>query len=146
MHIPSHAIKVVYVWFSEYLWIKNCMALQSLHHFFYYHNKYYLNSMKCWEIGMGPYICTNQCSSFIKLEQCPVFVQRMEVSQNSQTCPPIGRGGICSRWGFVSERLPARYCITVHFCMRSFLSRRFSCFHNLLVLFGACGSTCCASG
>ena len=75
------------------------MALQSLHQFFYYHNKN-LNNMKCWEIGMDPYIHTNQCSSFIKLEHCLVFVQHMEVSQNSQICLPIGRGGVYSRWGF----------------------------------------------
>jgi hypothetical protein len=37
------------------------MAVKSLHQFFYYHSKY-LNSMKCWEISMGPSKCTIQCS------------------------------------------------------------------------------------
>jgi hypothetical protein len=31
------------------------MAIKSLHQIFYYHSKY-LNSMKCWEISVGPSI------------------------------------------------------------------------------------------
>ena len=62
--IPSYASRVQHVQISEYLLIKTCMAIKSLHRFFYYHNKY-LNSMKCREISMGPSIPTiqyNLCS------------------------------------------------------------------------------------
>jgi hypothetical protein len=44
--MPSHASRVQHMQISEFLLIKNCMAIKSLHQFFYYHNKY-LNSMKC---------------------------------------------------------------------------------------------------
>jgi hypothetical protein len=60
VHIPSHAIKVQHVQFSEYLLIKNYMAVKSL---FYYHSKY-LNSMKCREISMGPSIHIIQIQHF----------------------------------------------------------------------------------
>jgi hypothetical protein len=46
MHIPSHTSRVQHVQISEYFLIRNCMAVKSLHQFFYYHDKY-LNSMKC---------------------------------------------------------------------------------------------------
>jgi hypothetical protein len=76
----------------------------------------------------------------------PNNYQGLEVTQNYQRTPRNGRGGVCWRWGFVSDGHPARYWITVYFCARPPLSRRFSCFRNLFVLCGACGSTCCASG
>jgi hypothetical protein len=44
--IPSHANRVQHVQISEYLLIRNCMAIKSLHQYFYYHSKY-LNGMKC---------------------------------------------------------------------------------------------------
>jgi hypothetical protein len=59
MLIPSHTNRVQHVQFSEYLLIRNCTAIKNLHQFFYYHSKY-LNSMKCWEISMGPSKCTIQ--------------------------------------------------------------------------------------
>ena len=34
VHIPSHAIRVQHVYFSEYLLIKNYMAVKSIHQFF----------------------------------------------------------------------------------------------------------------
>jgi hypothetical protein len=46
MHIPFHANRIQHVQISECFLIKNCMAVKSLHQFFYYHSKY-LNSMKC---------------------------------------------------------------------------------------------------
>jgi hypothetical protein len=52
--IPSHANRVQYVQISEYLIIKNCMAANSSHYYFYYHNKY-LNSVKCREIRLALY-------------------------------------------------------------------------------------------
>jgi hypothetical protein len=38
--IPSHAFRVEHVHFSEYLLIRNCMAIKSLHQHFYYYSKY----------------------------------------------------------------------------------------------------------
>jgi hypothetical protein len=61
MVIPSHASRVQHVHISEYLLIRNCMAIKSLDQFFYYHSKY-LNSVKCREISMSPSKCTIQCS------------------------------------------------------------------------------------
>jgi hypothetical protein len=46
---------------SEYLLVRNCIAVKSLHQFFYYHSKY-LNSVKCLEISMAPSKCINHCS------------------------------------------------------------------------------------
>jgi hypothetical protein len=63
LHIPSNASRVQHVYISEYLLIKNCMAIKSLHQLFYYYNKY-LNSMKCQEISMDPSKCTIQCTFF----------------------------------------------------------------------------------
>jgi hypothetical protein len=53
MLIPFSANRVQHVQISEYLLIRNCMAIKSLHQIFYYHSKY-LNSMKDREITMGP--------------------------------------------------------------------------------------------
>jgi hypothetical protein len=61
--IPSYANRVQHVQISEYLLIRNCIAIKSAYQFFYYHNKY-LNSMKCLEISMGPSKCTIQCTLF----------------------------------------------------------------------------------
>ena len=60
--------------------------------FFFQSN--YLNSMKCWEISMGPYIRITHWSSFLELEHNPGFVKGLEICQNSQTCPYIDRGGV----------------------------------------------------
>jgi hypothetical protein len=50
--IPSYASRVQRVQINECLLIRNCIAVRSLHQFFYYHNKY-LNSMKCQETSIG---------------------------------------------------------------------------------------------
>jgi hypothetical protein len=61
--IPSHANRVKYLQISEYLFINNCIVIKGLHLFFSYHN-IYLNRVKCQEISLGPFKCTNCCRSF----------------------------------------------------------------------------------
>jgi hypothetical protein len=77
--IPSHANgvhNVQNVQISEYLLIRNCMPIKSLHQIFYYHSKY-LNSMKCREISMGPSKCTNQCRTIRTKTTCVTKVEDM---------------------------------------------------------------------
>jgi hypothetical protein len=89
---------------------------------------------------MDPYIRRCHCSSFLKLQPCTGFSLKFG---KKRACLCIGGGGVCSRWGSLSEHrpareecIPARYCFFVVFCARSFLSRRSSCLRNLIFLCG----------
>jgi hypothetical protein len=84
--IPSHASRVQHVQISEYLLIRNCMVVKSLHQFFYYHNKY-LNSMKCWQISMGPSKCTNQCRSIVQCALGRQHFKRISLKGLKGVCP-----------------------------------------------------------